>query len=241
MSNENASNEMMAKVAAILAVAQHPNTPQAEAETALAMAWKLMQKYGIDEAAAAKRNAISGRASIPSREIVSEEIVLRGLYRVRRGDLLFQIAKANCCAGYRDRGESDAIRYVFFGTEFDISNTRAIFTAAEMLAVRVMPHGDRSWRTAWWHGYTRGIIEKLHRANGEFVREYRHEDAAIALVERSEHAETEMMARINFGLRSTRGYISGSMKAFIDGQRAAGGFSDGKNSVGRTFQRSLNR
>ena len=232
---------MKVKVSAILAVAQHPNTPQAEAETALALAWKLMQKYSIDESAATRRNSISGRANILSLEIVSDEILLRGLYRVRRGDLLYQIAKANCCAGYRDRNESDVIRYVFFGTEFDISNIRAIFAAAEMLALRVMPHGDRSWRTAWWHGFTRGIIEKLHKANHEFVREYKTESAAIALVERREHAESEMMARINFGLRSTRGYINGSMKAFTDGKRAAGSFVNGKNSVGGDFPRSLNR
>lgn len=232
---------MKAKVAAILAVAQHPNTPQAEAETALAMAWKLMQKYGIDKAATTRRNPISGRANILSREIVSEDIILRGLYRVRRGDLLYQIAKANCCAGYRDLCESDAIRYVFFGTEFDISNTRAIFAAAEMLALRIMPQGDRSWRTAWWHGYTRGIIEKLRTANREFVREHKRENASVALVERSEHAETEMKARINFGLRSTRGYISGSLRAFTDGQRAAGGFLNGTSLVGGDFPRSLNR
>ena len=241
MSNKNSSDEMKVKVSAILAVAQHPNTPQAEAETALALAWKLMQKYSIDESAATRRNSISGRANILSLEIVSDEILLRGLYRVRRGDLLYQIAKANCCAGYRDRNESDVIRYVFFGTEFDISNTRAIFAAAEMLALRVMPHGDRSWRTAWWHGYTRGIIEKLHKANREFVREYKHENAAVVLLERGEQADHEMKARINFRLRSTRGRIGGSIRAFTDGRRAAGGFQNGRNSVVDNFPQSLNK
>ena len=241
MSNESASDEMQAKVAAILAVARHPNTPQSEAETALAMAWKLMQKYGIDGAAATRRYTISGKADLGSKEIRSKEMLLRGPYRVRRGELLYRIARANCCAGYRDIGESDAVRYIFFGTGFDISNTQAIFAAAEMLAARVMPHGDRSWRTAWWHGYTRGIIEKLHAANREFVREYKRENAAVVLVERSEHAENEMKARINFRLRSTRGYIGGSIRAFTDGRRAAGGFQNGRNSVVSNFPRSLNK
>ena len=179
MSDESASDEMQAKVAAILAVARHPNTPQSEAETALAMAWKLMQKYGIDEAAATMRHTISGKADLGSKEIRSKEMLLRGPYRVRRGELLYRIARANCCAGYRDIGESDAIRYIFFGTGFDISNTQAIFAAAEMLAHRAMPHGDRAWRTAWWHGYTRGIIEKLHVANHEFVREYKQDRKSV--------------------------------------------------------------
>ena len=241
MSNVCAPNEMRAKVAAILAVARHPNTPQSEAETALALAWKLMQKYGIDEAASSTRHTISGKANFGSREIVSEEMLLLGPYRVRRGELLYRIAGANCCAGYRDSGESDAIRYIFFGTGFDISNTQAIFAAAEMLAARVMPHGDRSWRTAWWHGYTRGIIEKLHAANREFVREYKRENAAVVLVERGEHAENEMKARINFRLRSTRSYLGGSIGAFTDGRRAAGSFQNGRNSVVGDYPRSLNR
>ena len=241
MSNASAPDEMRAKVAAILAVARHPNTPQAEAETALALAWKLMQKYGIDEASASTRHTISGKAKFGSREIVSEEMLLRGPYRVRRGDLLYRIAKANCCAGYRDVGESDAIKYIFFGTGFDIFNTKAIFAAAEMLALRVMPNGDRSWRTAWWHGYTRGIIEKLHAANREFVREYKRENAAVVLKARGEHAENEMKARINFRLRSTRGRIGGSIRAFTDGRRAAGGFHNGRNAVVGDFPQSLNR
>jgi hypothetical protein len=37
------------KIQALLTLAQHPNTPQAEAETALALASKLMQKHGLSE------------------------------------------------------------------------------------------------------------------------------------------------------------------------------------------------
>ena len=41
-------DNLHAKVRAILEKANHPNTPQAEAETALALAFRLMQKYDID-------------------------------------------------------------------------------------------------------------------------------------------------------------------------------------------------
>jgi hypothetical protein len=37
------------RIQSLLSLAQHPNTPQAEAETALAMASKLMQKHGLSE------------------------------------------------------------------------------------------------------------------------------------------------------------------------------------------------
>ena len=39
---------MQAKVRAILERANHPNTPQAEAEAALTLAFRPMQKYGLD-------------------------------------------------------------------------------------------------------------------------------------------------------------------------------------------------
>ena len=48
-------DNLHAKVRAILEKANHPNTPQAEAETALALAFRLMQKYDIDESAVSKR------------------------------------------------------------------------------------------------------------------------------------------------------------------------------------------
>ena len=37
------------KVRSILERANHPNTPQAEAETALSLAYRLMKKYDLDE------------------------------------------------------------------------------------------------------------------------------------------------------------------------------------------------
>ena len=42
-------DSLHAKVRAILEKANHPTTPQAEAETALALAFRLMQKYDLDE------------------------------------------------------------------------------------------------------------------------------------------------------------------------------------------------
>ena len=42
-------DSLHAKVRAILEKANHPNTPQAEAETALALAYRMMAKYDLDE------------------------------------------------------------------------------------------------------------------------------------------------------------------------------------------------
>ena len=72
------------KVRAILERANHPNTPQAEAETALSLAYRLMQKYDLDEYEIAK--SAGKHATIEELKIKTFEIV--GPYRERRGTLL---------------------------------------------------------------------------------------------------------------------------------------------------------
>ena len=49
-------SDLRDRVNALLALAQHPNTPQPEAESALAMASKLMQKHGLTNADIANAN-----------------------------------------------------------------------------------------------------------------------------------------------------------------------------------------
>lgn len=53
-------DDMLRKVQAMLARADHPNTPVAEAETARSMAEALMFKYRIDETTAAQRGELPG-------------------------------------------------------------------------------------------------------------------------------------------------------------------------------------
>jgi hypothetical protein len=36
-----------------------------------------------------------------------------------------------------------------------------LYTAAKMLALRTIPQGDRSFRTSWFHGFTKGVQDKL--------------------------------------------------------------------------------
>ena len=86
------------KVRSILERANHPNTPQAEAETALSLAYRLMKKYDLDEHEMAKN---SGRDAA-SDEIKIQNFEITGPYRVRRGTLLYTIAKALSCTAYRD-------------------------------------------------------------------------------------------------------------------------------------------
>jgi hypothetical protein len=65
-----ASEKIMDRVAALLAVAEHPNTPPAEAETALMMANSLITKHAIDEAILRQSQSINDRRAIKTARIV---------------------------------------------------------------------------------------------------------------------------------------------------------------------------
>ena len=62
-----------------------------------------------------------------------------------------------------------------------------MFTAAEMLALRTMPQGDRRWRTSWWHGFCSGIEKKLASEHRSVVRE--SPGSGLVLLERTERAQ----------------------------------------------------
>ncbi|MEY3642056.1 MAG: hypothetical protein RLZZ199_1861, partial [Actinomycetota bacterium] len=145
---------MIEKVRAILERANHPNTPQAEAETALALAYRLMQKHGLEESEVTRGR--EGRDA--DARITAITVVIRGPYRVRRGTLFHILATSLSCADYRDMeaGSRDAVVMVAFGTADDLFALETLFTAADLLALRSMPPGDRRWRTSWWHGFCAG-------------------------------------------------------------------------------------
>ena len=132
------------RITAMLNLAQHPNTPLAEAESALAMASKLMQKHGLSH------SDISHSRSEDDVDIVVERIRVGGLYRVRRQNILYSIALLHSCAGYRAEDEGNDCIVVLYGRAADIFAARTLFTAADAMGARLLPRGDRSWRVAWW-------------------------------------------------------------------------------------------
>ncbi|UVF61396.1 hypothetical protein SEA_SPARCETUS_67 [Microbacterium phage Sparcetus] len=70
MSNTEASEKIMERVARLLALAEHPNTPAPEAELALRQANSLITKHAIDEAILRQSQTASERRAIEKRTIV---------------------------------------------------------------------------------------------------------------------------------------------------------------------------
>lgn len=211
------------RIQALLSLAQHPNTPQAEAETALALASKLMQKHGLTAS-----DIPDSTHTNEDTTVVEKIYVVRGPYRVRRINLLWHIAKLHSCAGYRSFDDDEGCVMHVFGRESDITAAYTLFCAADLLGARLLPRGDRSWRTSWWHGFNQGIVEALGSAKKEFIAE--SPGAGLVLADRFKRADREMR-NIAPPLSSGRSYADSSSGAFANGREAGRGFSSG----GRSF------
>ena len=217
---------MIEKVRAILERANHPNTPQAEAETALALAYRLMQKHGLKESEVART---SDKRS-PDARITSKTVTITGPYRVRRGTLFHILATSLSCADYRDMeiGSRDVVTMVAFGTTDDLFALETLFTAADLLALRSMPKGDRRWRTSWWHGFCAGVEQKLRAEHRGIVRD--SPGAGLVLVERAERAQ-RIMRDSTPHLHSSRSSFASDRDAYGAGRAAGSTFSASGRSV----------
>ena len=208
------------KVKALLERANHPGTPRPEAESALALAYRLMQKHELDVA------RLAATETQPRIDLVERERwEIRGPYRARRGLLFSTIAEALSCATYRDRSDDpDAVFVVVFGARADLDALGTLYTAAEMLAHRTIPYGDRGFRTSWWQGFTEGIRRKLERERRRVVRDAR--GVGLALRERRDRAEEALVADapdlVTVHHRNLRWGA-----AYEDGRRRGGEFDSG--------------
>lgn len=217
------------RVRALLERANHPGTPQAEAESALALAYRLMVKYELDERELTE--TADGATGSSSDKVVSRTYETTGPYRVRRNALRFAIADALSCACFRDftAGDVDTVVGVVYGTEADLDALEVIYGAAEMLALRTIPWGDRSFRTSWFHGFTDGVWSKLMRERKKMVRS--NKAAAIVLRDRLERAVC-VMEEQEPGLRRARDASATWADAYEDGRQAGSRLTTGRRDVG---------
>lgn len=217
------SESIKEKVRALLKRANHPNTPQPEAETAIELAFRLMQKHGLSE------SEIGGTRDSSSMAIVVKRVAVRGKYRVQRQNLLYVIAMHHSCVGYRDDDDGDACVVVLYGREQDIFAAETIFTTADLLGTRLLPRGDRSARTAWWQGFRRGIDECLGKAHKEFVVDT--PGAGLVLSDRVERAAAYLRQH-GPRLTSNYSYVAASSDAYASGRTAGRSFSSPGGAFG---------
>ena len=225
------NHDIERKVRALLDRSNHPGTPLAEAEAALAMAYRLMIKYEIPVLAISGRDSANGQSARESDSVMTQRrYETTGPYRVRRYSLRYGIAEALSCAMFRATNEEDTDTVVCraFGAASDLDAAETLYAAAEMLALRMIPWGDRGYRTAWWHGFSEGLAEKLRKERRKVER--RERGAALVLRERQERAKEAMIDFEPHLVWRSRGSVSSS-DAFDEGRRAGSRFSSGTRGV----------
>ncbi len=209
------------RIEAMLALANHPGTPQHEAETALALASKLMQRNGWSESDIGPRDDSDN-------SIVVEEFVVPAPYASQRRNLFYSIATVHSCVGYATTDDDGQPMLVVYGRRDDIFAARTLFAAADLMGCRLLPRGDRSWRVSWWKGFRRGIEDVLGSARKEYVNET--PGAGLVLADRTKRAERELRA---FGPPLTRSYTYYDSSASSYGAGVSAGRSFGAS--GRSF------
>lgn len=209
------------KIAGLFAKAGSTAFPE-EAETAIALAQKLMAAHAIDEAMleAAGRQARD--------EIVDAELIIPDPYQRAKGLLLHVVAKANRCRSIRIRDPyAKTVTYGLIGHSSDVENVQTLFVALLAHETRVMlstevPHWEntRAFRQSFLLGYAERIGERLEEASRQAVADAEEEhgtSVALVLVERDKLVEVDYRKKWS----PRMGRISSSGGGSEQGARAA--------------------
>lgn len=135
--------DVLRKVEALLATANHPGTPQHEAETASAMAEKLMMKHSLDES---MLNAAKGAGQ--RGKVTSIKVEITGSYAGMRAILLNEVSNANRCKAIRLCGGKHQILAVY-GYQAAIDNVQAMY---DSLSVQMVNATMKAPAPAWCTG-----------------------------------------------------------------------------------------
>ncbi len=147
----------------LLAVAEHPNTGEAEAAVYLEKACAVMAAYGIEQAMLADAGKVADGVG-------SLTIRVGNPYRPDRRALLAGVAAVlRCRSIYRRVGAESEVQVVGFRS--DLALVEMVFTslclqmASGVLRVVVPPgHATISYRKGWMAGYVNRVCERLRAA-----------------------------------------------------------------------------
>lgn len=150
MSNTTtASEKIMERVARLLALAEHPNTPEHEAELALKQANSLITKHAIDEALLRQSQSITERRAISHMTIVLGGGEFRPYLRT-----IFEVAaetfRVSVASKYsREAGEAE---FHMYGANEDVVWLDMLFN---MIKLQFLTKLDPTWDTA--KGYDENV------------------------------------------------------------------------------------
>jgi hypothetical protein len=211
---------VLERVRKLLARAEHPATPVAEAEACSAKAAALMSRHVIDEALL---DATRADRSAP----VVREVVVEPPYAMAKAVLLSSVAAAfrSCVAIGGDRGSAGR-RCTVVGFDGDLRATELLFTSlllqasTAMLAASPADAGVRAFRRAFLLGYAATVGARLRDVRGDVEQEATTAAPGTAVVLADRHAQVQAAFSEQFPrLRTVRSTVSSASGVFA-GQAA---------------------
>ncbi len=153
-------------IRSLLAKAEDPRTPEAEAELARKRAFEMMAKYGVEQA---MLNDADSASDAPT----DRQIVLDNPWAMERVRLINHIALALGCKVIhlgRD-GSGPARRVHIFGYASDLERVEVLYTSLLLqmnsgLAAQSVPAGQgaRAWRRSWLLGFIGRVGSRIEEA-----------------------------------------------------------------------------
>jgi hypothetical protein len=181
-----ASDAVLARIRKLLAMAEHPATPPAEAEAAALAAERLILKHAIDEA------LLSARADVRSRPEV-RALVIDSPYASAKVVLLSAVARAHGVRVITHSGESAKATMVGFDSDLrlvDLLFTSLLLQAAT--SMRRQPSSSKAFRRAFLIGFAAEVGDRLHQARATAVAESGGASTALALRNREHEVATAL-------------------------------------------------
>lgn len=203
MSNTTtASEKIMDRVAALLRIAEHPNTPAPEAEVALKQANSLITKHAIDEAILRQSQSISERRAISHMTVVlgggEFRPYLRTIFEVAADT--FRVSTASKHVRTEQGTDSE---FHLYGAAEDVAWLDMLFN---MIKLQFLTKLDPSWDTE--KGYDENVynhkvagfkwveIDRIAQRSGGFPR--RESTKLIDSLDRYEGAQDYWERRLQF-------------------------------------------
>lgn len=204
------------RVRKLLAVAEHPTTPAAEAEAAAIAAERLMVKHAIDDALLATAE-VRGKPEVRT-------ILIDPPYASAKATLLGAVAAAHGVRVVTYQGQSTKASLVGFSS--DLGFVDLLYTSLLLQAARDLhrqPRGDRAFRRAFLIGFAGEVGQRLQAAKAEVVAESGGHSTELAL--RDREAEVADAMREHFP-RLGKARITVSDGGGLQAGRRAGASAD---------------
>ncbi|HEX3900573.1 MAG TPA: DUF2786 domain-containing protein [Mycobacteriales bacterium] len=180
---------VLARIRKLLAMAEHPGTPPAEAEAAATAAERLIVKHAIDEALLAARSDVRTKPEVRT-------IAIDSPYASAKVVLLSAVARAHGVRVITHSGESAKATMVGFDSDLqlvDLLFTSLLLQAATSL--RRQPASGRAFRRAFLIGFAAEVGERLQQARSDAVAESGGASTALALRNREDEVATVLRER----------------------------------------------